>query len=177
MAGVNLDVNRLQGRTIRLQPYPLEALQRDSLNMWPIYQSIARNGCLVVVDELSLFYDPLRLAFARSPLPAGDQVAFVTLSPLDPTAGYPYALIRQQLDNFLGQASRRFGEVLDPLCEMGIPERRRLNRWLHGTLPKAVEALREAKQDPEKLRELAEELGVRVNPAMARLMAGERGSG
>jgi hypothetical protein len=173
-ARANRDVERLQGRMIRFQPYPLDALLDDPLLMWPIYEDIARGGCLVVVDELSMFHRQVREAFARSPLLRGRQVAFVTLSPLDPGAGPPYSLLREQLDVYLEDATRRFGEVFDPLCELSIPERRRLDRWLYGTLPRTVEALREARRDPAKLGDFAEELGTRPNPAMGRLIAGER---
>jgi hypothetical protein len=174
VARVNQDANRLRGRTIRLQPYRLDALMQD-LDMWPIYRDIARRGCLVVVDELSLFHPGVRQAFVGSPLRDGDQVAFVTLSPFDPTVGSPLAGIREQLDEYLVQAARRFGEVFDPLCEMGVPERRRLDRWLYRSLPRAVEVLREARQDLEKLQEFSEELDRQPNPALGRLMAGEGG--
>jgi hypothetical protein len=176
VAEVNRDVNQLQGRTIRLQPYPLDALLRDNLKLWPVYQAVARSGCLVVVDELSLFHPAVRQVFETSPLPTGGQIAFVTLSPLDATAGPPHATIRNELDGRLTDATRRFREVLDPLCEIGVMERRRLDRWLHGSLPRAVDALRQAQRDPEKLRELQEELGTSPNPALGRLIAGERGA-
>lgn len=170
---VNRDANRLRTRAIRLQPYPLDALMRDPVDMWPIYRDVARRGCLVVVDELSLFHEQVRQAFMTSPLRDGGQVAFITLSPLDPAAGYPLAFIREQLDGYLEQATRRFCKELDPLCELGVPERRRLDRWLHRSLPQAVEALREAKQDRQSLREFSEELGFQPSPGMGRLMAGE----
>jgi hypothetical protein len=143
--------------------------------MYPIYQDIARTGCLVIVDELSLFHERVRRTFAASPLPSGEQVAFVTVSPLDPFAGPPHASIRRQLDAYLAQPARRFSEVLDPLCEMGIAERRRLNRWLHSNLPQAVANFRAAHRDVAKIRELEAELGVRANPALGRLIAGECG--
>lgn len=174
VTAANRDANRLRGRAIQLQPYPLEALMRDPLDMWSIYRDIARRGCLVVVDELSLFHEQVRQAFVTSPFPNGEQVAFVTLSPFDPAADGPLARMRERLDDYLDKATRRFGE-LDPLCEMGIPERRRLDRWLYRSLPRAVDALREARQDPQKLREFSEELGIRPNPDMGRLMAGEGG--
>jgi hypothetical protein len=173
VAKVNQDANRLRGRAIRLQPYQLDEAQ--DLDMWPIYRDIARRGCLVVVDELSLFHEGVRQAFVTSPLRDGEQVAFVTLSPFDPTVGSPLAEIHKQLDEYLAQAARRFGEVFDPLCEMGIPERRRLDRWLYGSLPRAIEVLREARQDPEKLQEFSEELDKRPNPELGRLVAGEGG--
>jgi len=178
VAGVAKGADSLRGRNVRIQPYPLDALLNDtSLYMWPIYQHIAQTGCLVIVDELSLFHDRVRQLLARSPLMTGEQVAFVTLSPLDPSAGHPHALIRQQLDAYLTQATRRFSEILDPFCEIGIPERLRLNRWLYGSLPRAVVAFRDANRDPDKIRDLAEELGVHPNPALGRLIAGEASPG
>jgi hypothetical protein len=174
VAGVNRDANLLRGRTMRLQSYGLDAVA-DDLDVWPIYRDIARTGCLVVADELSLFHEGVRGAFATSPLREGEQVALVTLSPFDPSGGDPLAGIRKQLDQYLAQAARRFGEVFDPLCEMGVPERRRLDRWLYRSLPRAVEVLREAKQSPEALRQLSEELGRNPNPRLGRLIAGEGG--
>ena len=84
VAEVNRDANCLQGRAVQPQPYPLDALIRDSLVMWPIYRDIARRGCLVVVDELSLFHEQVRQAFLTSPLRYGEQVAFVTLNLFHP---------------------------------------------------------------------------------------------
>ena len=170
----NRDMALTQGRRIRLQPYPLDPLLDDPLKTWLLYEDIARTGCLVVADELSMFHRQVREAFVRSPLHQGPQVALVTLSPLDPSAGAPYAVMREQLDGFLKDAARRFEEVLDPLCELNVPERRRLVRWLYGSLPRAVDV--DAQRDPGKLGDFAKELGRRPNLMMARLIGGERGS-
>jgi hypothetical protein len=178
VVAINQGGDRLRGRSIRLQTYPFDHLVADdALDYWSLYRDIAQSGCLVVVDELSLFHEPVRDAFATSPLATGTEIAFVTLSPLDPAGSEPHVLLRDQLDGYLTYAARRFGESLDPLCELGVPERRRLERWLRGSLPRAVETLREPKQDPDKLRDLAEELGRRPNPALGRLVAGEVGQG
>jgi hypothetical protein len=172
--GVN-DDSRLHGRTIRLQPYPFDVLMHDNIKMWPVYEGIGTSGCLVVIDELSLFHERVRNVFDDSPLPDGAQVALVTLSPLDPSARPPQALLRQNLESYLQKAARRFGDLLDPLCEIGVAERHRLNRWLHGSLPHAVDTLRVARQDNDKIREFAEELGTEPTSAMGLLIAGERG--
>jgi hypothetical protein len=174
VATFNAKGNRLQSRAIRLQRYPLEPLmQADSLLMWPLYRSIARSGCLVVVDELSLFHPQIRQAFESSPMPDGEQVALVTLSVGDPIVGTPYARLREQLNSYLAKAAERFSVTLDPLCELGIPERHRLDRWLHASLPSAMDLLKHAKRDDAKLRQFEVELGTRANPAMSRLIAGE----
>lgn len=176
VVAANSDMDRTQGRRIRLQPYPLDALLDDPLLTHLVYEDVARVGCLVVADELSMFHRAVRDAYMRSRLDRGRQVALVTLSPLDPGAGSPYAPVREQIDGFLADAARRFEEVLDPLCELNVPERRRLARWLHGSLPRAVDALREARRDPGKLNAFAEEMGRRANPTMARMIAGGSGT-
>lgn len=173
VARLNEKLDRLRGWTIRLRPYSFEPLMCDSLAMWPIYDDIARNGCLAIVDEISLFHDAIRSIFKDSPLSRAGQVALVSLSPLDPTLGTPQAVIRDKLDEFLVAAAQRFNVGLDPLCEMGVSQPRRLERWLGESLPRAARALRQARRDPEKIDDLARELGSPANPAMARLIAGE----
>jgi hypothetical protein len=173
VSAVNAGGNRAHNQIIRLQRYPLEPLMRDGLLMWPVYRSIARSGCLVVVDELSLFHEEIRRAFEESPIPDGEQVALVTLSAWDPMADTPYARAREQLNGYLAAAAKRFSVGLDPLCELGIPERHRLDRWLHVSLPSTMDMLKHAKRDDAKLRRFEEELGTRPNPAMSRLIAGE----
>jgi hypothetical protein len=119
VAILNENLNRLRGWTIRVRPYSFESLIRDNLAIWPIYDDIAQHGCLVIVDELSLFHDRVRTVFETSPFPDAGQAALVSLSPLDPILGTPQALIRDKLDIFLAAAARRFKVSLDPLCEMG----------------------------------------------------------
>jgi hypothetical protein len=170
---VNQEGGPLRSRLIRLQDYPFDPLARDSLAMWPIYRDIARDGCLVVVDELSLFHREVRDALAASPIPDGEQVALVTVAALDPIIGTPYALVRDQLRGYLTTAARRFTIGLDPLCELGIPERHHLDRWLHASLPRATDLLKHAKRDDARIREFADELGIKANPTISRLIAGE----
>lgn len=173
---VNTEPGLLANQSIRLQPYPLDPLTRelDNIKLWQVYGQIARAGCVVVVDELSMFHDGVRAAFATSPLSSGPQVAFVTLCPWNPVAGTPHALIEKQLSEWLDAAHLRFGTKLDPLCELRVPERRRLDRWLRVSLPQTIDVLRDAPRDDEKARRLADRLGRSPHPTgMAGLVAGE----
>jgi uncharacterized protein DUF4062 len=175
-ARVNSEPGLLANQCIRLQNYPLDPLTREMDNMllWRVYHDIARTGCVVVVDELSMFHQQVRAAFASSPLPAGPQVAFVTLCPWNPVAGTPHALIEKQLSEWLDAAHLRFGTQLDPLCELRVPERRRLDRWLRVSLPQTIDVLRDAPRDDEKVRRLAGRLGRSPDPSgIAGLVAGE----
>jgi hypothetical protein len=161
----------LRGRQISLQRYQLDDVYR--LELRQLYEDIARNGCLVVVDELSMFHDTVRRLVEDSPFLSGAQVAFVTVAPHVPAQGSPGELFEGELSERLQGAAHRFGEGLDPLCELGIPERRRLHRWLHGNLARTLDTLRDARVDEGKAASLAAELGVSPQPHMARMIAGE----
>ncbi|GGL21695.1 hypothetical protein Sme01_63450 [Sphaerisporangium melleum] len=169
----NRDPAPLGGRGIMLRPYPFDALLTDNLAMWPVYDKIARMGCLLVLDELSLCHPELRRVFRASPFAGSDQTALVGLSPLDPAAGTPHERFREHLTSWLLTADHRFRVGLDPLCELGVPRRPNLERWLRGSLPRTLDVVRDAPRDERKLRDFASELHAHPSPAMSRLIAGE----
>jgi Domain of unknown function (DUF4062) len=173
VAALNQRLNRLRGWTIRLRPYSFESLMRDNLVMWPVYEDMARQGCLVIVDEISLFHEDVRKTFNNSPLSTAGQVALISLSPLDPMLGTPQALVRDKLDTYLATAAQRFNVGLDPLCEIGVSQPRRLDRWLGESLPQAASVLRQPGVAQQKIHELRMEIGIPDNPAMGRLIGGE----
>jgi Domain of unknown function (DUF4062) len=173
VAALNQKLDRLRGWTIRLRPYSFESLMRDNLAIWPVYENMARHGCLVIVDEISLFHDDVRRTFNNSPLATAGQVALISLSPLDPMLGTPQALIRDKLDTYLAAAAERFNVGLDPLCEIGVSQPRRLDRWLGESLPQAASVLRQPGVAQQKINELRLEIGIPDNPAMGRLIGGE----
>jgi hypothetical protein len=146
---------------------------RDNLAMWPVYDDMARHGCLVIVDEISLFDNAVRTTFNTSPLSTAGQVALTSLSPLDPMLGTPQALIRDKLDSYLAAAAQRFNVGLDPLCEIGVSQPRRLDRWLGESLPQAASVLRQPSVAQQKIDALRMEVGMPANPAMGRLIGGE----
>lgn len=170
VAGVNDPDLLLRGRKIRLQPYLFDDLLSYDPARSLLFRDIARNGCLVVADELSLLHPDLEAAFRASPLYDGPQVSLITLSPGDPAAGTPHELIRDVLAERLHHAHHRFGEVLDPLCEMNVVSGRHLDRWLRASLPQTLDAYRNARPSVDKARRLEAELGTRPTVSMARLI-------
>jgi len=68
----NASGHLLRGRAIALQRYAIEGVY--DLAVRPIYDQIARSGCLVIVDELSLFHEPVRAMLADSPFPSGGHI-------------------------------------------------------------------------------------------------------
>jgi hypothetical protein len=170
VAGVNDPDLLLRGRKIRLQPYLLDDLLSYDPAHSLLFRDIARNGCLVVADELSLLHPDVEAAFRASPLHDGAQVSLITLSPGDPATGTAHELIRDVLAERLHHAHQRFGSALDPLCEMNVASRRHLDRWLRVSLPQTLDAYRNARPNPDKARRLEAELGTRPTVSMARLI-------
>ncbi|WP_053750870.1 DUF4062 domain-containing protein [Streptomyces sp. MMG1533] len=170
VTGVNDPDLLLRGRKIRLQPYLFDDLLSYDPVLSLVFKDIARNGCLVVADELSLLHQDLESAFLASPLSQGAQVSLITLSPGDPAAGTPHELIRRELAGRLRHADHRFGRELDPLCEMNVASRPHLDRWLRASLPQTLDAYRNARPSADKARRLEAELGTRPSVSMARLI-------
>lgn len=170
VAGVNDPDLLLRGRTIRLQPYLFDDLLFYDPVHSLVFTDLARNGCLVIVDELSLLHPALEGPFVSSPLYHGAQVSLITLAPGDPAAGTPHELIRRELASRLTRTDHRFGGELDPLCEMNVASERRLDRWLRTSLPQTLDVYRNARPSADKARRLEAELGTRPTVSMARLI-------
>ncbi|MEU6377659.1 DUF4062 domain-containing protein [Streptomyces sp. NPDC046909] len=170
VTGVNGPDLLLRGRKIRLQPYLFDDLLSYDPAHTLLFGDIARNGCLVVADELSLLHPDLEAAFRASPLHEGPQVSLITLAPDDPAAGTAHELIREVLAERLHHAHHRFGDILDPLCEMNVASGRHLDRWLRASLPQTLDAYRNARPSVDKARRLEAELGTRPTVSMARLI-------
>jgi len=137
-------------RQIKLQYYPFDAwLDRAHPELRPIYQQIALTGCVALVDELSLFHDAIAEACAS--FVAMGQVAIVTVSPLDESGSPVNQLLETRTRKQLAGAFDRFELDLDPACEFGVGEERRLRRWLHASLPGTLDSLTRPRADPSKL--------------------------
>ncbi|MEV7285349.1 DUF4062 domain-containing protein [Streptomyces sp. NPDC093252] len=170
VSGVNDPDLLLRGRKIRLQYYAFDDLLRYDPAHSLLFRDIARNGCLVVADELSLLAPALEAAFVASPLYRGAQVSLITVAPDDPAAGTPHEVIRRELALRLAHTDQRFGGALDPLCEMNVASRRHLDRWLRSSLPQTLDAHRAARPSAAKALLLETELGTRPTVSMARLI-------
>ncbi len=139
-----------QRRQIKLQYYPFDAwLDRAHPELRPIYQQIALTGCVALVDELSLFHSAIAEACAS--FVAMGQVAIVTVSPLDDSGSPVNQLLETRTRKQLSGAFDRFELDLDPACEFGVGEERRLRRWLHASLPGTLDILTRPRADPSKL--------------------------
>ncbi|MCB1954618.1 MAG: DUF4062 domain-containing protein [Rhodocyclaceae bacterium] len=146
-------------RQVRLQWYPFDALVQDKALLRQTYRAIARAGCVVLVDEVSLFHPTLRETFQNSPFFNNDQVAIVTVSPLDPGREKIEAVLEDATRRRLAGAFDRYAVEFDPQCELAVGNERRFRRWLHCSLPATLLRLQEPQPDRSALGALAAELG------------------
>jgi hypothetical protein len=113
---------------------------------------------VAIVDEMSLFQRDLRKASAS--FVGSSQVAVVTVSPLD-ASGLPVnQLLESETRQQLAGAFERFEMEFDPACEFGVGEERRLKRWLHASMPEALDNLRAPPPDRRKLENFRELVGI-----------------
>jgi hypothetical protein len=162
VSGLNATGHRELGqRFIKPQFYSFDALvnRNEELLLRPIYDDVARSGCIVLADELSLFHRTIRSAYTQSYLFNSDH-ALVTISPFD-TVSQSRKLFETEFRGELRIAFRRFEQDYDTQCEFGISNRTRLARWLHNGLPQAIIKLKEPPPDPGKMRQFFRNAGLR----------------
>lgn len=155
---------KLRHRRIKLQAYPFDPLKEETASgqfvLRGIYQGMARAGCVLVVDVLSLFHPDLRQAFLNSALFNNDQVAIVSVSPFDPGRAPLSQAIETETRTQLTGLFARYANDFDPQCELAVGDERRLKRWLHLSLPETINRLREPPPDQGAMQDFfAQTLG------------------
>lgn len=160
VAGLNQkDLARLRQRHIKIQHYPFDAIKGRDLLLRQVYREVAQTGCVIIVDELSLFHPDLREAFIQSPFFNCEQVAMVTVCPLDPGQSTANRLLESETRQKLALAFDRFAFDFDPQFEFAVGDERRLKRWLYASLPETLRNLREPRPDTKALKQFAGEMG------------------
>jgi len=137
-----------------------------------IYRELAQVGCVLILDELSLFHPALRTALLASALAGSSQTAIVTIAPLNPYHQPLYDRLESELSQRLAAAFDRFAQDCDPQCEFSVGDEKRLRRWLHGSIPHTLQTLREPEPDRNRIAVFADELGREADRKVASLMYG-----
>jgi hypothetical protein len=145
------------GRAIKVQRYPLDELmekdrKEEELPLRGIYREISQTGCVVLVDELSMFHPRVRSSFLNSPLANSELATLVTISPFDPYQVPVNEILEIELRRRLAVAFDRFTLDYDPLCELGVGSEQRLKRWFHGSLPEALRNLGHPRPNRRKVK-------------------------
>ncbi len=148
------------GRALVAQHYPFEPLVRADAERLPLYDELARSGCVVLLDELALFHPTLRRAFLSVPFQHSPNAALITVRPMDANRHPALRPVSEAALDALAHAVYRFQTTLDPHCELGVGSAVWFDRWLHTALPDVVETLRESRADPNRLRRFLEDEGL-----------------
>jgi hypothetical protein len=161
---------QLRGRLIKLQSYPFDELIHSSNTLGPIYTQLLSTGCVVIVDEYSLFHPVIQEALASSGLLANELVSLVTLSPANPYYGAPFDLLEAELRKRMAAAFNRFASIFDPQCELSVGDVKRLKRWLNSSLPYTIQSLRHPKPNRQNIAQFAREQGLDPQPRIGPLL-------
>jgi hypothetical protein len=149
---------------IKIQWYPFDVLKAQLFEDYPcqlqVYGNIAQAGCVLLVDEMSLFHPDLHESFRNSPLYNNPHVSVVTLSPFDPHPAAIEQLLDAEPRRKLAGAFARFAKDYDPQCELAVGGPLRLRRWLHCHLPEAVANLNAPPPDPRAMLDFFSAAGV-----------------
>ena len=150
--------SKLRGRAVKLQLYPLDPLVRKIDQLREVYREMADQGCIMLVDELSLFHPDVRRAVINSPMVSARNTAILTVSPFENEVQPPRQILRDELKAELTGIFDRFATDFDPQCELGVSDECRLRRWLHQSLPETLQTLRTPRVEPAQVAIFAREL-------------------
>lgn len=160
---------QLRGRQIKLQRYEIDEVIRNE-KLTSIFTQLAATGCVVVVDEYSLFHPDIHEMIVSSGLLSQDQVALVTLSPSDPYSISPFNLMEAELKKRMAVAFNRFSSNFDPQCELSVGDEKRLKRWFNLNLPHTIHSLRDPKPNRLNILQFAREQGLDPQPKVGTLL-------
>ena len=144
------DDSALGQRSVKLQYYPFGPWLEGDAPRSGVYRDLLATGCIAVVDQVSLFHSHIGDRCAAF-LGRSDQVAVVAMSPPEHLTRDEVLLIEREAQDRLAGVFSRFDDDLDPSCEFGVAEERRLRRWLRASVPTAVNNLAELRPDEAHL--------------------------
>ncbi|MDH4078879.1 MAG: DUF4062 domain-containing protein [Nitrospira sp.] len=161
---------QLRGRLIKLQNYPFDELIHSNDLLGPVFTQLLSTGCVVIIDEYSLFHPAIGETLLSSGLVSNEQVSLVTLSPGDPYSTAPFNLIEAELRRRMTAAFNRFESAFDPQCELSVGDENRLKRWLNSSLPYTIQSLRNPKPNRHNISQFAKEQGLDPQPRIGSLL-------
>jgi hypothetical protein len=162
--------SKLRGRAMKLQKYPFDPLVEKVEALREVYRQMADTGCIMLVDELSLFHPVVRQAVASSPMVGSRHTAILTVSPFQAQAQPQEQILREELKAQLAGVFDRFASDYDPQCELSVGDEFRLRRWLHVSLPETLLILRTPRVEPAQVAIFASELQSDADSQTAGLM-------
>jgi TIR domain len=149
---------------LKAQYYPFDLHSEAAKTLLKrIYDELVEAGCVVVVDDVSMFYSEIDRACNAARLLTHGHVSLVTISPFVTVEPNPTRLLENELWSRFVFAFQKFESECDPQYEFDVADERRLRRWFHYSLPVAAQNLERLRPDPEKLTEFAQPAGEPVD--------------
>jgi hypothetical protein len=165
----------VRGRLMKIQNYQIDELLSTRDQFSPIFTQLLSTGCVVIVDEYSVFHPKIQEAILSSGLLANDQVSLVTLCPKNPYSSPPFDMLEAEVRQRMSSAFDRFASSFDPQCELCVGDDKRLKRWLNASLPYTIQTLRDPKPNRLNISQFAREQGIDPQPRIAPLLYTEGG--
>jgi hypothetical protein len=123
------------------------------------YEKLILNGCVLVIDPLSLFHDGLIAILKESELVSHkDRVAILVLSPPALSHMPIYQRVRSELNKHLPHSKMRDSTISDTFFEFGISDTQALQRRLFTMLPAAAQVDAGLRADPRRAAMLQRKL-------------------
>jgi hypothetical protein len=158
------EYHQLQGINLRtIQPYFLstDCFESDLEIRNRTWNQLGKQGCVIIVDSLSLFNVDVREKLLQAQISSNEKVSIITISPVNPCMIEANDILERFVSGQMQQAFLRFNEHLDRRCEIGAGNLRSMRRWFFSVLPETVEIISKQKAQPNNRQYLSEAIGPR----------------
>ena len=117
-----------------------------------MYREMSDQGCVLVIDELSMFHPKVRQALAGSPMVISPNTAVLTVSPFPPAADQPQEILREWLRAQLQGVFDRYASDYDPQCELNVNDECHVRRWFTRACPRPLRCCERPARFPSNWR-------------------------
>jgi hypothetical protein len=139
----------------------------EMLRSW---RQLAKTGCILIIDAISLYHPVLKENLKESGLSSNENVAVLVVSPVNSFSVPINKMIEEEVRE-MKMTYLRFNDDLDHLCDFGVSDFRFLRRWLSAILPETAIIIRDGKFRSSNRHHIRDEMG--QPRGMVKLISGE----
>jgi hypothetical protein len=132
---------------------------KDESTRLETWDQLERQGCVIIVDPVSVFHPVLRRFLLKSEMGSNDRTAILGFSPVDANTIPVNQLLEEEIGSQMQRAFARFSKHLDRLCEFGVGDLRTLQRWLFAILPETATIVQNQRPNPSNRQKLRRKMG------------------
>jgi hypothetical protein len=113
--------------------------------------ALGREGCILIVDPISLFHPEIVDALSKSELVSKEErVAIVILSPVTLSRLEMHRMVEQEIATHIPLSTGRYKRISDNLYEFGVADPMALKRRLYRILPEAAVIVERQRANPRR---------------------------